>query len=92
MTTLNLIREALQAECGVDPSQVHETTNLLHDLELDSLDMLNAAFRIEKITGTRLPVDTWIRQEYGDGPPTVSFFAVSSLCSFIDSQRGDDSS
>lgn len=87
MTTLDLIREALHAECGVDPSRVHETSHLLNDLELDSLDLLNASFRIEKATGAKLPVDVWITEEYGDHPPAVSYFTVSSLCSYIEMQE-----
>lgn len=84
MNSLELIREALAKECGVDPDRVSDETNLLEDLGLDSLDLLNASFVIESLTGTKLPIEAWIKDEYGEEVSAESWFVVASIRRYID--------
>lgn len=80
---LDMLRRALEEECGVDPETVHENAHLLNDLDIDSLDLLNASFRLEKDCGVKLPVQRWLADEYGDQDSGESHFLVASLCRFL---------
>lgn len=83
MDTLTILKTALKEECGIDPSTVNETTNVLKDLGIDSLDLLNAAYWIEARFDVKLPILVWIGQEYGDVTPSKSPFVVQELCDFL---------
>ena len=50
---LDVVRLALSEECQIDPARVELHNHILDDLDIDSLDLLNAAFRLEKETGIR---------------------------------------
>jgi len=76
---LDLIKLALKDECGIDPDLVHEDINLLDDLKIDSLDLLNATFRLEKETGVTLPLQAWLAEEYGEQLPEKRRFVVREL-------------
>jgi acyl carrier protein len=84
MTSLDLVKKALQTECGVDPGTINEQTDLLNDLRVDSLDLLNASFLIEKDCGVALPVQEWLAEEYGENTTNVRRFTVSEICAYID--------
>lgn len=86
MKALDLVRKALQAECGVDPETVTEATDLLSDLHVDSLDLLNASFLIEKTCGVTLPVQQWIAEEYGENGTNTRHFVVREICAYIDQE------
>ena len=88
MKTLEKIRSILAAECGVDPMDVALTSHLIDDLGIDSLDLLNAAHRIERDLGVGIPMEQWLREEYGENAPAQSPFLVSSICHHVDGQAG----
>lgn len=92
MTTLDTIRTILVAECGVDPQEVGPTTHLIDELGIDSLDLLNAAHRIERDLGITIPMEQWLREEYGEVAPVESPFVLSSICQYVDKGTGDESS
>lgn len=81
--TLILVRTALSEECGVEPDLVQMNTHLLNDLDIDSLDLLNASCRIETDCGVKLPFRDWLAVEYGDEPCETSPFLVSEVCRFL---------
>ncbi|MCA3501948.1 MAG: hypothetical protein IOD05_01520 [Rhodobacter sp.] len=83
MKELEMVRLALKEECNIDPATVNASSHLLNDLDIDSLDLLNATFRIEKMSGVKIPVRDWLTEEYGDAPPTVSKFLVSEIAAFL---------
>ena len=85
--SIEIVRRALQEECGLDASRVTAKAHLLDDLEVDSLDLLNACFRIEKVTGTKLPVQDWIDAEYKGQKPAESPFLVETICKYLDAKR-----
>ncbi|WP_421934769.1 phosphopantetheine-binding protein [Phenylobacterium sp.] len=83
MDALDVVRTALAEECGTDPGLILPQVHLLNDLDIDSLDLLNTAFRIEKDCGVKLPFRAWLTTEYGDEPAEVSPFLVAEICDFI---------
>lgn len=84
MDTLDLLRSALLEECGVEPNTVASSTHLLNDLDIDSLDLLRASYRIERTCGVKLPVQQWIALEYGDAAVEKSPFLVEEVCRYIE--------
>ncbi len=84
MDTLELLRSALLEECGVEPGTVAGSTHLLNDLDIDSLDLLRASYRIERTCGVKLPVQQWIALEYGDTPAEKSPFLAEEVCRYIE--------
>ncbi len=86
-TELELICDALDAECGVAREDVQLQTDLLNDIQVDSLDMLNASFRIEQACGVKIPIDEWILKEYGERAENRGFFVVERICEFIKKHR-----
>lgn len=92
MTLLDDIRSVLAAECGIDPQHVGPTTHLISDLSIDSLDLLNAAHRMERYFGVTIPMEEWLREEYDEDTPLESPFLVSRICLYIEQQtRGEGS-
>ncbi len=87
MDALNLIRNALHAECGLDPATISQDSDLLKDLGVDSLDLLNASYRVERECGITLPVETWLQEEYGEAGTPNRRFRVAEICAFIDQAR-----
>lgn len=84
MNALDLVKKALKAECGIDPGSITEETDLLKDLSVDSLDLLNASFRIEKTCGVALPVQQWLAEEYGEDATKTGRFIVREICAYIE--------
>lgn len=82
--SLALIQTALSEECGVDVDLVRMQTHLLNDLDIDSLDLLNASCRIETDCGVKLPFRDWLTAEYGEEACQVSPFLVREVCRFLD--------
>ena len=85
MSVLQMLKEALETECGVAPSMVSESTDLLTDLGIDSIDLLNASFALESLSGVKLPVREWLEKADFAGSPN-SPFVVHRICDYISSQ------
>jgi acyl carrier protein len=87
MSTLELVRSALAGECGINPAAVNEDTDLMKDLKIDSLDLINASYAIQKACGVELPLEEWIAEEYGESGAVDRRFMVGSICAYIDAKR-----
>ncbi len=80
---MDIVRSVLLQECGIESEKVLRDAHLIDDLGADSLDLLNASFRLEKELGVKIPVQAWLAAEYGDEPPAQSPFSVGQLCDFL---------
>jgi len=52
---LGEVRRTLKELFDIDPARVSFETHVIDDLDLDSIDAIDLAVRIEEMTGTRLP-------------------------------------
>lgn len=86
MNAIDIIRKALQTECGIAPETIELQTDLLRDLRVDSLDLLNASFAIEREWGVAIPVQRWLAEEYGEAASNVRYFVVGQICVFLESE------
>ena len=76
---LDLVRRSIAEELAVDPAAIAEGSTLFTDLGLDSLDVLNVAFRIEQALARKLPVQLWL-SELGQEGDALERFSVADLC------------
>ncbi len=51
------VQKTLKELFDIDPSRVTLETRVVEDLDLDSIDAIDLAVRIEELTGSRLPED-----------------------------------
>jgi len=51
---LALLRKTMQSEFGLSADELHPTTHLIDDLDLDSIDFVDIAVSVEESTGLRL--------------------------------------
>jgi len=65
---MDIVRGVLLQECGIEGRMVRREAHLIDDLGADSLDLLNASFRLEKELGVKIPIQVWLAAEYGDEP------------------------
>jgi acyl carrier protein len=84
MSTIEQLRQILNQECGVPEHEVMEDTDLLEGLRVDSLDLLNASFRIEKDFSVKLPIQAWLSEHYGEQAPAENRFLIGYICRYID--------
>ncbi len=82
-----IVRSVLLEECGIKSEVVQREAHLIDDLGADSLDLLNASFRLEKELGVKIPIQAWLAAEYGDEPSAQSPFSVGQLCDFLAAKR-----
>ena len=52
------VRSTMQELFDVGPERIQLDTKLIEDLDLDSIDAIDLAARLEEITHTRLPEET----------------------------------
>jgi acyl carrier protein len=51
---LAVLRAAMQAEFGLEPSSIELSANLIDDLDLDSIDLVDLAVSLEEERGIKL--------------------------------------
>ena len=51
---LNKLREILAESFEVDPARITPDTNLFEDLDLDSIDAVDLAIKLQEMTGRRI--------------------------------------
>ena len=51
---LNKLREILAESFEVDPARITPATNLFEDLDLDSIDAVDLAIKLQEMTGRRI--------------------------------------
>jgi acyl carrier protein len=77
--------EVILREMGL-PGKPEDHTNVRQDLGIDSLEMLDLIFSVNKVFGIDLPLDEWAdRIEAGE--PEESFFRLDNFIKHIDRLR-----
>jgi acyl carrier protein len=79
-TVANIIAET----CDIPRDTITPESHATDDLGIDSLDVLDIAFAIDKAFGNKLPLEQWT-QEVNDGKATTEqYFVLENLCARID--------
>ena len=79
-TVANIVAET----CDIPRDTIKPDSHAIDDLGIDSLDMLDIGFAIDKAFGIKLPLEQWT-QDVNDGKAsTEQYFVLKNLCSRID--------
>jgi acyl carrier protein len=79
----DVVCDILEADWDISREQVGDGSIRLEDVGLDSLDLLNLIFALEQRTGSKLPVDDWIRQR-NEGAAEWEDMTLLHLCHKVD--------
>jgi acyl carrier protein len=84
-STFDTVANIIAETCDVPREQIKPESHAIDDLGIDSLDMLDIAFAIDKAFGIKIPLEEWT-QEVNDGKATTDkYFVLGNLCTQIDS-------
>jgi acyl carrier protein len=84
-STFDTVANIIAETCDVPRDQIKPESHAIEDLGIDSLDMLDIAFAIDKAFGIKIPLEEWT-QEVNDGKATTEqYFVLGNLCTQIDS-------
>lgn len=84
-STYDQIANIIAETCDIPRDTIKPESHAIDDLGIDSLDMLDIAFAIDKAFGIKIPLEEWT-QEVNDGKATTDkYFVLGNLCTQIDS-------
>lgn len=83
-STFERVAETIAATCGVPAKDIAPETHLVDDLGLDSLDLADLAFELDRAFGINVPIERWTEEIDKGGASSDAYLVVSSLCAHID--------
>ena len=83
-TTLETLSEIIQEICEDDIGQLQLDQNLLSDLGIDSLDLLDITYEIDRRFDITLPIDDWADQVGLDEKMVAEYFKLENVCLYIE--------
>lgn len=82
--TFDIVAEIIALTCGTPRERITPDCNLLHDLGIDSLDLLDVAFAIDDRFAIEMPLDHWLRAVHLGRVPSDQYFVMKEFCANID--------
>lgn len=83
-TTFDVVANAIATTCRVPRDAIVPASNMVSDLDIDSLDLLDLGFALEEMLGVRVPLDTWLRGVHMRKEAADQYFIVQNLCEHVD--------
>lgn len=84
MSTFDEIADIFAETCNLERDAIKPESNVIDDLNIDSLDFLDVTFAIDHKFGIKLPVERWTA-EISDGKAKMEdYFVVGNLVRAID--------
>lgn len=72
--------------CEMDPSEIQPNSHILNDLEIDSLDIVDIVYELEKSLSVEIPILEWV-SETDSGDDKESILYLNNLISRIEALR-----
>ena len=82
--TFDVVADIIAKVAEIDRPSITEDCNVLRDLEVDSIDMLDIVFDINKHFGIDLPIEEWSSNENMTRDELVEMFGMRRICAEID--------
>ena len=73
------VLNVLSETCDVDTKSVSPNTNIIEDLQVDSVDFLDAIYEIDKNYGIKVPVSNWIAEINEGKKDSSDYFIVEKF-------------
>jgi acyl carrier protein len=84
MSTFDVIADIFAETCSIDRDAIKPESNVIEDLNVDSLDFLDVTFAIDRKFGIKLPVERWT-EEISEGKAKMEdYFVLGNLVRAID--------
>ena len=81
--------EIISEFVDIEDKEISPETNLITDLEVDSIDFLDITSEIDDVFDIELPVDKWAAGEGFEGKSIIDFTTVRLISEFIDDLSKD---
>lgn len=83
-STFDSVVEIISEVCDVPRDQITPASHVTQDLNIDSLNFLDAVFSIDQKFGITIPLEDWT-QEVNEGKAKGSkYFVLANFCAEID--------
>ena len=83
-STFETVTEILSSLTDLGPEEIKLESHIGNDLDIDSLDFLDAIFEIDKTFDIQIPYEKWMEEVNQGGAPTEKYFVLKNLCEQID--------
>ena len=83
-TTFDRVAGIVANTCEVERGEIGPDSHLSEDLGLDSIDMFDLTFALDKEFGVEVPVDTWREQVERGEIDADRIFIMRNFCERID--------
>lgn len=87
MTTSNTfatVAKIVSDTSDLSIEEIKPNSDLMQDLNIDSLAFLDIAFEIDQQFGIQLPVEQWMEEINQGAVARAKYFVISGLCAQID--------
>ena len=82
--TFGAVADIIAETCSIERTKIQPSSHTINDLGIDSLDLLDVTFAIDKRFSIKMPTEKWM-QEVNEGKASVDdYFIMSNLCARID--------
>lgn len=82
-----MVADIIATTCHIPRETITPDSHLLHDLGIDSLDLLDVGFGIGDAFGITMPLDQWLHAVHMRTPAADRYFVLRELCCYIDQSR-----
>lgn len=84
MSTFDTIADIIAETCNIDRDKIKPESNVIKDLDVDSLEFLDVNFEIDKSFNIILPVERWTTEINEGKAKTEDYFVLANLARAID--------
>jgi acyl carrier protein len=84
MSTFDAIADIIAETCNLERDKIKPESNVIDDLDIDSLDFLDVTFTIDQKFGIKLPVERWTKEINEGNAKMGDYFVLGNLVSAID--------
>ena len=82
--TFSIVADIIVRTCQVPRETIKPDSHLLHDLGIDSLELLDLGFALEDAFATQVPFEQWLRALHMKQEAAEQYFVMRALCASID--------
>jgi acyl carrier protein len=84
MSTFDAIADIIAEICNIERDKIKPESNVIDDLDIDSLDFLDVTFAIDQKFSIKLPVERWTK-EINEGEAKMGdYFVLGNLAKAVD--------
>jgi acyl carrier protein len=83
-STFEIVADIIAQTCHIPHQAITPECNVLHDLGIDSLDLLDVGFAVDDAFGIRMPLERWLHAVHLRQAAADQRFVMRELCADID--------